>query len=201
MAQTAEEIVVAANGKVWTAPSDEAALDLPDDVVTALGAAWMEVGFVSEDGVTFTDGRTIEDVLAWQSFYPVRRLVSAKTSTFAFVMRQWDTATVSLAFGGGTVDVSGGGDMIYTPPSPEVIDTRALCVEWQDGDRNFRMVSPRGIVTGDVTANLVRTAAADLPIEYSVTPFGAAGSGDDPLIENAWYLLTDDTDAFTASGS
>mgnify|MGYP000586326250 CR=1 FL=1 len=37
-------------GKVWVAAIDH--VDVPDDVGTAMGDDWTELGFISEDGVT-----------------------------------------------------------------------------------------------------------------------------------------------------
>lgn len=187
MAQDATEIVVGANGNIYTAPA-EATISWPTNVATALDSDFVQVGFTSEDGVTFTDSREITDIPVWQALYPARKLVASKTSTIEFVCRQYNRDTVSLAYGGGSVDVAGG-VATYTPPMPEEIDTRALIVEWEDDDYTFRLVAPRGIVTGDVATNVTRTAAADLPISYEVTPLGQPVDGDPETYP--FYLLTD----------
>lgn len=186
MPADASEVVVGANGRVLVAPADTAVLPT---TMAALNAVWVEVGYVSEDGVTFTDGKDIEDVNAWQAFYPIRKLVSAKNSAVEFVMRQWNESTVPFAFGGGTISRTAG-VTTYKPPAPGVLDERALIVEWTDGAETFRLVFPRGMVTGEVSANVVRTAALDLPINYEVTP---AGVPDGTLAKEPWYLLTNAT--------
>lgn len=181
----ASEVVVGANGRVLVAPAGTA---LPTNMA-APNAAFIEVGYVSEDGVTFTDGQDREDIGAWQSFYPIRKVVTGKNSGVEFVMRQWNEHTVKLAFGGGTISRTGGVST-YTPPEPGDLDERAMIVEWEDGDDTYRLVFPRGEVTGEVSSNVTRTAAADLPISFESTPAGVP-SGPSDLANQPWYLLTD----------
>jgi hypothetical protein len=179
MAQDATEVVVGQNGDVYVAPTGTT---LPLDVDDPLDPAFSEaLGFTSEDGVTATDGKTTENIMAWQSFYPLRVLVTERNFTAAFVLRQWNQDTVSLAFGGGTFTATGSFTK-YTPPAPEVLDERVLVIDWQDGDDQYRLVVPRCIVTENVESNITRTAAADLPITMAVL---APAEGDDP-----WFLLT-----------
>jgi hypothetical protein len=173
MANDSGDIVVAANGQVHVGALGATAPTTADD---ALGAAWTHLGLVSENGATISDSKNIEDIGAWQSFYPVRRIVASREFTIAFVLRQWNEQTVPFAFGGGAI--TGTTDFTYTPPAPEDIDERALSVSWQDGDRDFRLYVPKGMVTENVETNLTRTSAADLPITFSVTP----EAGDDPYL-------------------
>lgn len=180
MPNDADEIVVAANGTVRVAPVGSTQ---PTNPTSAPVAAWVDLGYVTEDGATFTDSKEIEDVLAWQSFYPVRKIVTAKEATLAFSLRQWNEATVKLAFGGGTITNPSLGVWKFVPPDPETLDERALMLDWQDGDKNYRLIFPKGLVTEAVETQLVRTGSAELPITFSAVP----ATGDD-----AYILLTDD---------
>lgn len=182
MTQTAEEVRVGSNGQIYIA--DEGTTQ-PASVSASLDAAFSTaLGFVSEDGVTVTDGKDTTDIGAWQSFYPVRILVNARTFTAAFALRQWNRDTIALAFGGGTFTDLGGGGTMYQPPDPSELDINVAVIDWQDGTINYRLVMPRTLVTENVESNLTRTAAADLAITLSVL---APAEGDDP-----WYLLSDD---------
>lgn len=180
MAKDTDQIVVGANGTVRVAPTDTAD---PADVTAAWPAGWVDLGYMSEDGVTFTDAKTLEAIPVWQLLYPARRVVTERDATAAFVMRQWGPDNVELAFGGGEITVDVAGAFRYTPPPPETIDERRLGIEWLDGDKTFRLIMPKGIVTENVETNIVRTAAADLPITFGIL----GEDGVDP-----WYLLTDD---------
>lgn len=181
MGNDADEIVIAANGTVRVAPVGTAEPTTPTE---APAAAWVDLGYITEEGATFTDSKEIEDILAWQSFYPVRKIVTGKEAAVSFSLRQWNEATIPLAFGGGAVTNPTTGVWRYAPPSPEDIDERALMLDWQDGDKNYRLIIPKGLVTDAVETNLVRTDSAVLPISFAAIP---ASTADDP-----WFVLTDD---------
>jgi hypothetical protein len=177
-----DEVVVGADGHIYVAPVGTTA---PADIAAAWGAGWIDLGYATEDGVTFTESRTITDLMAWQSFYPVRRVVTAKNTTVAFVLQQWNEDTVKLAFGGGTVTTTAGppAHYLYTPPSAETIDERAVGVEWEDGTKIYRLIIPRAVVTDDVATQIVRADTAQLPITMGV--IGEAGV-------SPWILRTND---------
>lgn len=181
MQQDADSIVIAGNGSVQVAP---VGTTMPTDIATALPAAWIDLGYVSEDGATFSDEKTKEPIPVWQSFYPVKYVVSDATASLSFVLRQWDADTVPLAFGGGAVTAIAGPPQVfrYDPPEPEVIDERAVVLEWTADDSTFRLIIPRVMVTEGVETQLVRTAASDLPITLGV--LGTSGV-------KPWSLLSD----------
>lgn len=184
----ATEVVVGSNGKVYVAPAGTA---LPTNTATALNAAFKDVGYVSEDGVTFNDSKDIEDVSAWQSFYPIRKLITGKNSSVEFVMRQWNEDTVKIAFGGGVIQRTAG-ITTYRPPKPDDgLDYRAVVIEWVDGVATYRLVIPRCVIDGEVSPNVVRTSAADLGVSFAVTP---TGNPDGVTLSlEPWYLVTNAT--------
>lgn len=198
MTVDATEVVVGADGRVSVAPVGTA---VPTSATASLDAAFIEVGYISEDGVTFKSGADIEDINAWQSFYPIRKLITARSAGVEFVMRQWNGDNILLAFGGGQV-VESGGTTTYAPPTPSEFDERVMVVEWEDGDNNYRLVIPRGLASGEVETHLVRNAAADLPIAFDVTPSGDADTlSSTPtapeLATQPWYLITDSSEFAT----
>lgn len=184
--KTADEIVVGANGSIYVAPVGST---IPASIGVALGAAWTELGYTSEDGVTWVDGKSLESIRAWQSFYDLRRIVTSKEGSLAFQLLQWNGDNVRLAYGGGTVSEPSPGDYRYVPPDPADIDERMMAVEWQDGTKNYRLTFPKGMVTENVETNIVRTGGALLPITFAllgeegVEPFIL--DTDDPAFANA----------------
>lgn len=100
MTQTVSEIVVGANGSIRVAPLATVA---PSDPVGPYAAAWKELGIASEAGAKLHDAKTMAEIKGWQSFYTLRRIVTAKDFNIAFGLRQWNKVTVPLAFGGGAV--------------------------------------------------------------------------------------------------
>lgn len=180
MTKNPDEIVVGQNGELYTAP---AGTTMPTTEVAALDPAFVDLGYTSEDGVTLSDGKTLENIGVWQSFYPGRRLVTAREFNVSTILRQWNKGTVELAFG-GTITDEGGGTFKLTPPAPEDLDLRALVVDWRDGTKTYRLVVPRCIIAETVESQINRSAAADLPITVSVL----AEEGDD----DPWNIYTDD---------
>lgn len=178
MSFDSDEIRVGGSGRVWVAATNAT---MPTDAATAMGGGWADLGYTSEEGVTLTNGLTVTDIPVWQSFYPGRQIVSARTFIAAFTLRQWNGATLPFAFGGTVEDASG--EFTFTPPSPEDIDLRALCVEVADGEVAYRILIPRGMITADVATTFNRSAAADLPITFSASP--SAG-------QDAWSAFFDD---------
>lgn len=169
MANAADQVVVGANGNVWVAAPATAA---PTDSDTALAAGWVNLGFISEDGATFTEGKSVTDIGAWQSFYPIRRIITDRTVAVHFSLRQWSQPTVEFALG-GQVSTNGAGEFKYEPPSPELFDERSLVLEWLDGTKNYRLYIPTGIVSESVETHFVRTSAADLPVTFAAADPGA----------------------------
>lgn len=184
MALNADEIVVGADGTVNVAPVGTAG---PTDIVTALDAAFVDLGYVSEDGIEMTPGMDITEVPAWQSFYAVRRIVTSRSFDLGFELLQWNETSLVLAFGGGTV-ATAAAVHTYSPPSPEVIDYRALVVSWADGTKDYRLHVPKVLVTDTSAINVNRSDAAGISLTFSVQ----ATDGSDPFT-----LITNDP-AFAA---
>lgn len=181
MPTDANEIVVAGNGTVRVAPVGTTA---PTTPTATPAAAWIDLGYITEDGATFRDSKDIADIEAWQSFYPVAKIITGKEATVSFALMQWNERTVPLAFGGGSVTNPSAGVWRFAPQSPGTIDYRALMIDWADGIKSYRLIIPRGLVIEAVDTNLVRTDSAVLPITFSAVP---VSSSDDPFV-----LLTND---------
>jgi hypothetical protein len=176
----ASQIVVASGGKVFVAPVGTPEPNTPTE---ALNAAYKDLGYISEDGITASFGVSIEDIMSFQSLLPVRKVVTGRTADIGFTMREWSAETFSLALGGGSFDSSGGNYLFYPPANDEALAENAVIIEWNDGTKNYRLIIRRAIIADSVETQLVRNAAADLPISLSVM-----GSED----TDAWYLFTND---------
>lgn len=179
MSKDAGAVRVGANGTIRVAPVGTA---IPDHIDDPFDPAWVDIGYADEDGVAVTDGKTIEAIKAWQSFYPLRRIITERDMMFVFKLLQFAGPQVEFAFGGGSVEARDSGYR-YTPPSPSELDERALAVDWADGDFAYRWVLLRGTVTENVETTLARTDAAKLPITFSLL----GEDGTDP-----WFLDTND---------
>lgn len=182
MAQDSDEVVIGSSGDIYVAP---VGTTLPTDPTASLAAGWSgSLGYVTEDGVQWAPNFEINQIPAWQSFYPVRTLITGRNISVGFSLMQWNTPSLILAFGGGAVTEPSGNVFRYSPPSASELDERALIVEWADGDKDYRLVVPKGLVSDLGETQLARTEAAVLPITFTIN---APPEGQDP-----WYLLTND---------
>lgn len=179
MPKSVDEIVVAAGGTVRTGA---VGVDEPADIAAAWPAGWTDVGHISDDGITVRDAKTLEVIRVWDLFYPARRIVTERDFTVAMTLAQASGVQWELAFQ-ATITEDAPGKFRITPPAPEELDDRALGIEWADGDKNFRLILPRGMVVDDVETKLVRTTNIGLPITFGVI-------GQEAV--DAWYGLTDD---------
>lgn len=177
----ASEIRTAANGNIYVAPVGTTE---PTTAAASLAAGWIDIGFTSEDGVKFKDGKESRDQTVWQSFYPVGKKITGRSAMAEYVMKQWNKFNVSLAFGGTTTTTVSAGQYKIEPPDPEDVDYRAMIIEWTESTYIYRLVIPRGLVTDDVETMLKRDEDSELPIMFEATPATAAAK--------PWYILSND---------
>jgi hypothetical protein len=188
--QNASHVVVAGTGAVYVAPE---LTPMPSDLVTPLPAAWKDIGYISEDGVTFTFSREQEDVMAWQVSTPVRILVTNEPITVEYELEQIDRDTVMLAFRGGAFAGSTA-PFTYTPPAAGASDVRAMVVDAKDGNYTFRFCFSRLQISDDVAMQLLRSDIMRLPLKFNVlaaTPKWSVIS-DHPSFSVAGLLMADE---------
>jgi hypothetical protein len=179
-ANSATEVVVGANGTVYAAPVGTTP---PSDSGTAPAAAFQNLGFMTEDGLSPTWGKTTTDLRAWQSFYPLRQLITERALRVAFVMRQWSKTTVQLALEGVVTGTAP--NFTFTPGAPEVVNKNSFIFDWLDGTKKYRLYLPVAMSVEDVESNIVRSDGANLPLTVAVQDPGAGNS--------PWLLFTNDT--------
>lgn len=188
MSKNTEQIRVGADGAFSVAPDGTS---LPEDL-NPLGGAYTELGYFSEDGVTMTKGRTVEGVPAWPSPVDVRKLVSTEAFSLAGELLQWNSDTLTTAYGGGEISEVGDDVYRYDPPDPaDGLPMQVAVLDWEDGPHMYRVVVAKASAAEDAETQIVRTAAAGLPLTLE------ANAGDDGV---TWYLLTNDP-AFAPTGS
>jgi len=191
MAQTAEQIKVAAKGGLFLARFDDEP-KLPEDLDTSLDAAFSEVGYASTDGVTFTKSEETEDIEVWQSKTAVRKIVTKRDFSAATSLVQWNRQNVSLAMGGGEWTEPKPGVYRFDPPKDyDALTDWVAVIETVDGERVDRYVIEKCNITGDVETQAVANAAQMLPLTLSaLTPDGK---------DKPWFYLSNDDAAYAAA--
>jgi len=155
----------------------------PTTTSGALNGGFKELGYLSDDGFTFTESKDIADINVWHSFYSARKLITGRNVQVEFMMREWFDDSLSFALGGATV-TSAHPNHTITPPSPAQVDYRSLVIEWQDGTRYYRLYFPKGLAVAEVSSQFTRTDAAGIPITFAGVDPGAGS--------NIYTLLTND---------
>jgi hypothetical protein len=187
-------------GRLWvgdtTVTLPEDATDLteftsPSSPGDLLDAGWTDMGYVSDDGLTFTNDPGKENVFAWNADRAIRTLQGEPVTTLACNLLQWNTATWEFAIGGEVT-----ADGVFRPSSDDVY--RSVIVKFEDQTYVYAIVMPRGTISGSNELALSRTALAELAVEFNATP----EPQDDPtaLAGLPFYLITDDP-AFEAAAS
>jgi hypothetical protein len=165
MALDADNVRVGLNGNVYVAPIGTTA---PTDLTTAWGAAWKDLGYLNDDGVEMEYSTDVEDIMAWQSLSPVRRVLTSVDMTLAFTAIELRAATVTLYFPDSTItEVSAGTVYRLDIPAAPGPAEYAFGFEWVDGTITNRVVIPRGEVTDRESVNHQRGEAVGLGMTVS----------------------------------
>lgn len=142
MTLDAKNVRVARTGAVYVAPLGTT---LPTGISGGLDAAFVNCGYVSEDGVTFTPSETVNAVRAWQNNARVNTTRTETEYTFQFVLIE-DKGTVVELFHRGLITPVGSGEWLMVPDTT-IPDVRSFVVDVVDGTKVKRHVVAQGEIT------------------------------------------------------
>lgn len=163
MANDPTQVIVAGDATLYVATAGTA-LAVPAGLA-APGTAWLDAGYLHEDGATFTLSRTTEDINVWQDQDPVRTIITAFTKSIATTLRQWNPTNIKFALGGGSVVLGGTAAFgTYFYPAPDENTAWAVILDTKDGGYTTRFYYPRVQIGGDLEVALGRTDSMNLPI-------------------------------------
>lgn len=160
MANEAANVVVAATGAVYRAPTGTT---LPTSADAEVGSEFGDLGYISEDGVAETIDEQVTTITAWQNADVVRKIQTSHDVTYAFTALETNAEVLETFYGhhvAGVTEVRG---------TPGVRGVWVL--DFIDGDtRHVRVVLPDAQVTarGQVTHN--RQGPASYPITLTAYP-------------------------------
>lgn len=160
MAQDSANVRVAVTGAVSVAPSGTTG---PTDASTALPAGFLDLGLVSEDGVTESHGRTTNPIKAWQNGATVRTVVTDGELTYHFVLLETKKETVETYYGTTVTQTTTDGSFVIVPTNTG--GRKSFVIDVIDGAELERVYIPSGEVTevGD------KVYANGEPIGYECT--------------------------------
>lgn len=143
MSLLADNVRVGVTGEVSVAPVGTAA---PTTAVSSLNAAFIGLGYVSEDGVTEAYEDTIEDIVAWQGATVVRSTTTESKATLQFVLIETKGEVLELFHKGSAVSVVSAGQWKIDVETPSA-DPRAFVLDVLDGSKHIRIYVPNGEVS------------------------------------------------------
>lgn len=146
MATVADNVLVALTGSALVAPVGTTA---PTLATTAWGVGFVDLGYVSEDGITESHEDDTAEIPAWQRGDIVRRLITGSSAQYQLTLIETTKAALELYHKGSPVvgvHASGHGPASQSIVSPTV-DRRAFGFDIIDGAKIVRMVIPQGEVT------------------------------------------------------
>lgn len=179
MSQDATEVLVGQEVQIYIAPTGTA---LPT-AMAAPSASFVDLGYTSTDGFSFSYEPTVEDIYAHQDLDPIRQIKTAQTFQVTFNLMQWNEDTFALAFGGGSWQNIGGVWKYSPPDANDDIAEYALVADIKDGSKDSRITIARGSVAAAVETTVVNNAAAIMPITLKALK---PSSGD------AWNYVSDE---------
>src|SRR5262245_12658068 len=169
MTESSQNVQVAAGAFAGYAVAGTAKPTLPAGAIgtTDPAAPWKDVGYVTEDGITYTRSRSTDNFGAWQSPSPIIVLLTELTDVFGFAIREWNQNAFAFVFGQGP----GSGAKTWEPAKSQPANV-ALLLQWDWFGYGTQLYIPRGTIQGDTESVLARTAPADLAVEFISTPSG-----------------------------
>lgn len=131
---------------------------MPTSPTATYGTAVRELGYLSEDGVTFSNDQDTTEFTAWQDGAVVRRYISGSSTTFSFTCIETNYDVLKLYYPGSTFATTGGVTTV-TIKNPASVQ-QAFAVDVIDGfladgttPRVLRWLVPKGQLTerGDIS--------------------------------------------------
>jgi hypothetical protein len=161
MANDASKVRVAAAGVVYHAPIATA---LPTDTTTALNVAFVDVGYIADEGLTADPEEATADIRAWGGDL-VRRVITEYGETYTFTMLETNANSVTAYFGNGTATAWEG---------KQIEIRKAWVFHITDGAKVRRIVLPDAAVTDRGSITYATSEAIAYPVTVSTFP-NAAG--------------------------
>lgn len=160
MALNEANVVAAITGAVWKAPFGATP---PADYPTALDAAFKDVGFLGENGITFDPNETTTKLKAWQKGQTVKEIRRGEDITINLDMIELRSEEAQKLYWGEGATVASGG-LTVTANDLSGSTPFALVVEALDGAVGVRYHFPKVTLADRGQIQLVSTNYQSMPV-------------------------------------
>lgn len=156
-ANTAANVEVAVSGHVYFAPLGTT---LPADWYSTLNAGFVNVGYISEDGISEKPETESTEIPAWNG--DIVRVIQTKHKlSYDFTMLETTDSNLALYY--GDADTITGTQLVH----------HAMVIDWQDGVKWRRNVYPDVQITERAERKLASTEAAAFGVTVTCFPDAA----------------------------
>ena len=172
MALDSDLVRVAVTGAVYVAPT---ATSAPTTSSSALDVGFVDLGYVSADGIAESIDRSTNQIRAWQNGSLVREVTSEGTYSVSMTFIETSEAVLELYY--GTTNSSG--EFAIDPTSTG--GRKSFVIDVVDGSTVERIYIP----AGEITSLGERTLASGEAVGYEVTITAYADAGSTTVTK--WF--------------
>lgn len=157
----------------WFAPLGTA---LPTDATTALAAAYLTAGYITEAGLTISSATNTTDIAAYGVSTPVRTLVTSTTLTGSLTFLETNPVTqavfrrLPLPGQPGGVSVTPATGAMTATEGPSRVQSYVAVFTASDGVNLIRKVCPNIQITDRGDEVISQAAAITYPVTFTAYP-------------------------------
>ena len=140
----------------------------PAKITDEPATPWQSLGYLSEDGVKWSQSTDNETVMTWQSRSPVRSFITKRELMAEFTLLELSERNFQLYFSQKMNAAPNAGiefDLEIKSDSPAY--TYALLMDVQDGDTITRLYFPRASLSDAGDMEVTQSGAIGLPVTMS----------------------------------
>lgn len=160
MTTVASNVLVAVTGTVRFAPLATA---LPTTPVATPNVAFLDVGYISDDGVSEKIDDSTTEIKAWQNADVVRRIQTDHSLQYSFTMIETNANSLNAYYGGnytaGVVQIKSG-----------VLPHKEWIIDVVDGTNLVRIVVPDGQIVARGETKYANGGAVMYPVTIECYP-------------------------------
>lgn len=133
-------------GRIYVAPWGTTLPELASDV---LDAAFVDLGYISEDGAHQTGNASFLAERHWNSLHRNLQYLSGREASWEFTPLNYDATIAALEHAGGTfTDLDEG--RRFDPPAGDTPPVLSFVIDADDGDLRIRTVIERAVVVSSI---------------------------------------------------
>jgi hypothetical protein len=178
MALDATNVRVAVTGAVYAAPEGSTS---PTNATTAPAAAFLDLGYLGEDGLTLARDVDSDEIVTWQNGTVVRRTITSQATTIEFKLVETKEDVLEFVNPGATITGAGPYAMEVGPVTSE---RHAIVFDVVDDTIRRRLYFPNCEITDFGDVEFVNGQAIGYPVTLTCYPDAS---------DVVWYEFSDDT--------